>query len=172
MDFDWKSVVKAAAPTIASALGGPLAGMAVTAIGSALGLDKATEQTISARLAGATPDDLLKVKQAEADFAAKMQQMQIDVFALEVKDRESARSLTVGGARTPSVLSWMVIVGTFSLYGWLVIHGNPADLDDVILGRLLGTLDTAFGVVLAYWLGTSFSSKSKDETISKMASGN
>ena len=170
MDFDWKSIVKAAAPTIASALGGPLAGMAVSAIGSALGLDKATEQTIQARLAGATPDDLLKVKQAEAEFAAKMKQMEIDVFALEVRDRESARALTTGGARTPALLSWLVVSGTFLLYGWLVKYGNPSHLDDVILGRLLGTLDTAFGVVLAYWLWTSFSSKSKDETISNMAS--
>ncbi len=55
------------------------------------------------------------------------------------------------------------------MYGYLIVHGNPAQLDDVILGRLLGTLDTSFGIVLAYWLGTSFSSKSKDETISNMA---
>ena len=30
MDFDWKSVVGTVAPTIATALGGPLAGVAVS----------------------------------------------------------------------------------------------------------------------------------------------
>lgn len=171
MDFDWKSVVRAAAPTLATALGGPLAGMAVKAIGDALGLDAATEATLSARLAGASPEDLAKMKQAELDFAAKMAQMRIDVFALEVRDRESARQLTLGGVQTPAALSWIVIVGTLVMYFYLIRFGNPKDLDDVILGRLLGTLDTSFGIVLAYWLGTSFSSKSKDETISQL-SGN
>jgi hypothetical protein len=72
-------------------------------------------------------------------------------------------------ARTPAVLSWIVVIATFVMYGFLLRHGNPAALDDVILGRILGTLDTAFGVVLAFWLGTSFSSRQKDDTIKAMA---
>lgn len=168
-DFDWKGVVKSVAPALGTALLGPLGGLAVSAIGNALGMDAATEADLSARLAGAKSEDLLKIKEAEQDFAAKMKQMDIDVYALEVKDRDSARALTAGGVHTPAVLSWMIITGTFVLYGYLMVHGNPAQLDDVILGRLLGTLDTAFGVVLAYWLGTSFSSRSKDETIQSMA---
>ena len=70
---------------------------------------------------------------------------------------------------TPSVLSWFIILGTFSTYAYLLVNGNPKELDDVILGRILGTLDTAFGIVLAYWLGASRSSHDKDETIKTMA---
>ena len=56
---------------------------------------------------------------------------------------------------TPALLSWVVVVAALAMYAQLLILGNPANLDDVLLGRILGTVDMAFGVVLAYWLGTS-----------------
>ena len=65
----------------------------------------------------------------------------------------------------PAILSGVIVVATFAMYGYLIIHGNPSGLDDIIVGRILGTLDTSFGVVLAYWLGTSKSSHDKDQTI-------
>lgn len=70
----------------------------------------------------------------------------------------------------PAILSALIVCSIFVLYSYLMVNGNPAGLDDVILGRILGTLDTAFGVVLAYWLGTSKSSHDKDVTISQISS--
>lgn len=90
----------------------------------------------------------------------------------ETSDRQSARQLAIGTkAWTPGVLSWFIVLGFFVLNGYLIRFGNPTGLDDVILGRILGTLDTAFGVVLSFWLGTSFSSRNKDDTIQKIATG-
>lgn len=170
MDFDWKKLLGTVAPTLATAAGGPLAGMAVKAIGDALGLNNATVEAVTTALKGASPDDLLKLKQADQAFQSKMAELGVDLAKLEQADRESARDLVKAGAKTPGVLSWLVIIGTFVLYGWLVVNGQPSDkLDDVVLGRILGTLDVAFGVVLNFWLGTSFSSRSKDETIKQMA---
>jgi hypothetical protein len=46
-------------------------------------------------------------------------------------------------------------------------YGKPTGLDDVILGRMLGTIDMAFGLVLSFWLGTSHGSRTKDELLGK-----
>ena len=69
----------------------------------------------------------------------------------------------------PGFLSLAVVFINFTVYAHLLTNGNPTGLDDVILGRIMGTLDTAFGVVLAYWLGTSKSSHDKDVTISRIS---
>lgn len=55
MSFDWKQLVGSVAPTIATALGGPLAGMATKAIASAIGCDEADVEEV---LKDATPNNL------------------------------------------------------------------------------------------------------------------
>lgn len=69
----------------------------------------------------------------------------------------------------PGILTIMVIAGSFGLYVSLILWGNPKSLDDVILGRILGTADMSLGIVLAYWFGSSQGSRSKDETISNLS---
>ena len=57
------------APTIATALGGPLAGVAVKTLSNAIfGHEDATEQQISDAMASATPDQLAAIKKIDADF--------------------------------------------------------------------------------------------------------
>ena len=70
--------------------------------------------------------------------------------------------------KTPALLSWTIIAAVLMIYAHLLLLGQPEALSDIVLGRILGTLDTSFGIVLAYWLGTSRSSHDKDETIKAM----
>ena len=97
--MDWKSIVRTVAPTLATALGGPLAGAAVQALSVALlGRPDGTEQEVAeAVLVGGT-DALLKVKQAEADFAVKMRE-------LDIRDLASARELAKVDYQTPRTLA-------------------------------------------------------------------
>ena len=54
---DWKSIVGTVAPAIATALGGPLAGLGVSAIGKALGLgDGASKEDVAQAVLKATPE--------------------------------------------------------------------------------------------------------------------
>ena len=53
--MDWKSIVSTVAPWIGTARGGPLGGMAVSAIADALGLSDKAEETIKQALSGASP---------------------------------------------------------------------------------------------------------------------
>ncbi|HEY3159805.1 MAG TPA: hypothetical protein VGJ78_12655, partial [Vicinamibacterales bacterium] len=58
-------------------------------------------------------------------------------------------------ARTPAVLSWTIVAATLFLEGWVLIYGVPPGAPDVVVGRVLGTLDVAFITVLTFWLGTA-----------------
>ena len=157
MDFDWKKLIGSVAPSLATALGGPLAGMAVTAIGQVLGVSEPTEEKLATALQIANPEILLKLKQADQDFAKHMASVGVDLAKLEVQDRDSARSLLIQTkARTPAVLSYFVVLVTAAIYSYLVIGDyDKLTISDLVLGRILGTLDMAFGVVLAYWLGSA-----------------
>ena len=80
MKFDWKALVKTVAPVLGTALGGPLAGAATAAITKAvLGSDTATEKDIEAALATASPEILLKLKEADQAFETRMTELGIDV---------------------------------------------------------------------------------------------
>lgn len=156
MSFDWRGLVKTVAPTLATALGGPLAGMAVKHIGDAIGLDQATQETVSAALQGASPETLQKLKQADQDFALKMKALDIDLAKIDADNTASARAMLIQTrARTPAILSWIIIISALGLEGTILFTGLPAKLDDLIVGRILGTLDLALGIVLNFWLGSA-----------------
>jgi hypothetical protein len=168
MDMSW---LKTLAPTVASALGGPLAGMAVTAIGGALGWDDAkVKGMLDAGQLNA--EQLSAVRIAETELKAREVENGFKFAELEVRDRESARNMQVSTkSYTPGALSWVVIVATVVLEGWVLVNGLPSSTNEFVAGRILGTLDMAFGTVLAFWLGTSKSSQVKDATIAAQAAG-
>lgn len=154
-DFDWKAIVRTVAPGIATALGGPLAGMAVKAIGSAIGLDDATEETIAAAIKGATPDDLLKIKQAEQGFQVQMRSLDIDLVKIAAGDRDSARKREADTKDwTPRILAGMIVI-TWGTVQWFILHNVIHDDMRELVMRVLGTLDAALMLVLAYYFGSS-----------------
>jgi hypothetical protein len=167
--MDW---IKDVAPTLASALGGPLAGIAVQAVGSALGWKDATKDDVVKMLSTnqLSPEQAAAVRQAELELKKHESDNGFKFAELEIRDRESARAMQIATKSvTPELLSWAIVIGWFILNGFLIFHGNPVGLDDVLLGRILGTIDTAFGIVIAFWLGTSSGSKDASRTFRAMA---
>lgn len=92
MNFDWKNIVKAVAPTIGTALGGPLAGLGIKALSEALlGKEDGTEAEVAAAVAGANPEQLMAMKKADQDFAIKMKELDIDLDKAFIADTSDAR---------------------------------------------------------------------------------
>lgn len=163
--MDWKALLASVAPTLGTALLGPLGGLAVSAIGDALGMDKASEKDLSARLAGATPDDLLKIKQADQDFEKHMADLGVDLEKVAAGDRDSARKRQMEVKdRTPAVLAGFVTLGFFAILAYMLVKGLPASGNEALL-VMLGALGTAFGSVIAYYYGSSVGSARKDAVI-------
>jgi len=167
--MDWKALVSTVAPWIGTALGGPLGGAAVTAIGSALGLDTKTEDGIKQALAGVTPDQMLALKKADQDFSEQMQALgfkQIaDLESIAAGDRKDARDLLkTTRSLVPAVLSILVTVGFFGLLLGMLL-GVLKVSDSQALLMMLGSLGAGWGMVMAFWFGTTHDSGRKTDML-------
>jgi hypothetical protein len=152
--MDFKPVIQAIskfAPTVATVLGGPLAGTAVTALEGVFGLNKASTEDLAASIAGATPDQQLQLKKMEQDYSLAIEQLQY-------ADTASARSREVAAKdATPKIIAYLVVAMTITGEGWLLVHGAVPGIDQALLGRIMGTLDSALMLVLGYYFGASHS---------------
>jgi hypothetical protein len=164
------NLVRTVAPSIASAVGGPLAGMATRAISDALlGKPDGTEQELEKAVASATPEQLLALKKAEQEFAVKMRELDIDLERISNEDRDSARNREVSLRDwTPRVLAGLITVGYFGVLFWMLRFGLPNTGSSEALLVMLGALGTAWGGVVAYYFGSSAGSKEKTEAMNRM----
>lgn len=176
MSWDWKGTLSTVAPMLATAYGTPLAGMATRTILSALGIvpsPKATEednqQLISDKLQNTTPAEFLAIKNAEYQFKKDMKSLDVDLDKIAAGDRESARKMqTETRSWALPVLATVVTVGFFGILlgvmkGYLSVKESP----EVLL--LIGSLGTAFGMVMQFHFGSSSGSQRKDATIQNLS---
>jgi len=163
------NLVKTVAPSLATAVGGPLAGMATRAISDALlGKPDGTEDELIDAAAKATPDQLLALKKAEQEFAVRMRELEIDLQRIDAADRSSAREREVKtGDWTPKALAGAVTLGFFGVLGYMIAYGLPTQGGEALL-VMLGTLGTAWGGIVSYYFGSSAGSKEKSEAMSRM----
>jgi hypothetical protein len=164
------SIVRTVAPTIASAIGGPLAGMAVRTISDALlGKPDGTEEELAQAALAATPEQLLALKKAEQDFIVQMRELDIDLERIGNQDRDSARNREIKlKDATPKVLAAIITVGYFGVLFWMLNYGLPVNGGSEAMLVMLGTLGTAWGGIVAYYFGSSAGSRDKNETINRM----
>jgi hypothetical protein len=126
-------------------------------------------EAMSAAVAGATPEQILALKQADNDFALKMQslgfQHETELEQLAVSDRNSARQreMTVRD-RIPAILAIGVTVGFFGILLYMLKAGLPNDGREPLL-LMLGSLGAGWTSVMAYYFGSSAGSAKKDDTI-------
>jgi hypothetical protein len=171
--MDWKAIVSTVAPWIGTALGGPLGGLAVEAAAKALGLNEKTADAVKTAISGATPEQMLALKQADQAFSLQMQELgfkQIkDLEAIAADDRKDARAMQIAvRSWVPAALSIAVTVGYFAiLIGMMLGTFKVSDSQALLL--MLGSLSTAWGVVMAFWFGTTSDSGRKTELLAQSA---
>jgi len=166
--MDWKKLgglIEAIAPTIATALGGPLAGMATRAISGALfGHQDGTVDDIQTALLNATPDQLSALKKIDADFKVQMKQLDINLEQIAEQDRDSARHMQIETRDwIPRVLA-VLIVGGFAIITGLKMSGWST-VNDPSMSELLTTLRDGVILILSFFFGSSSGSQKKDQMI-------
>ena len=165
------TIIKTVAPWLGAALGGPLGSLAATTACEALGLSDKTTEGLKAALSGASQADLLALKKADQDFASNMQALgfksQADLEGIAAADRSSARDMQKATRSwVPAALSVIVTLGFFGiLSGMLAGVLRLNDSEAMLL--MLGSLTTGWGAVMAYWLGSTSSSATKTDIISR-----
>ena len=117
-----KGVLGAVAPTIGSALGGPMGNMAMGMVAQALGCKNETK-SIDKAVQDATPEQLSELKKIDNDFDVKMKELDIDLFALETADIQDARG-KFSKDWTARIMG-IVVVGGFMGYIFLVTLQPP-----------------------------------------------
>ena len=87
-----KNLIGAVAPTIGTALGGPMGNMAANMVADVLGCDPAPKK-IEKAMESATPEQLVELKKMDTEFDVKMKELDVDLFALETADIQNARGM-------------------------------------------------------------------------------
>jgi hypothetical protein len=155
-------VLEQIAPTVATALGGPLAGMAVAAVSKALDIEPEKVQDVI-QAGKLTAEQVAGLKQAEMDLQKQAAELNLDFAKLAAGDRDSARKMqTSVHSWLPPVLALGVTWGFFGILVALMLgytHQN-AEID-----IMLGSLGTAWTGVIAFYFGSSASSQSKDKLL-------
>jgi len=157
--MDWLAKL---VPTIATCLGGPLAGLAVTAVSKALGIDEDKVQNVidNGKL---NAEQIASLKQAEIELQQQAQELGLNFEQLAVQDRASARDLQKETKSfIPPVLSVLVTLGFFGILAGLM-SGKIMTSDALML--MLGSLGTAWTGIIAFYFGSSASSQAKDQMI-------
>jgi hypothetical protein len=167
MNTDWKEIVKNIAPVIASVLGGPLAGTAVSAVSSAiLGKPDGTDGEINSAISVGGPDMLLKLKQADNDFKIKMKELDIDIEQINQQDRASARQREIAVKdKTPKVLAFMIVIGFMAMS--VGVLSGFAKVETVLAGTIIGYISAKAELVLTYYFGSSAGSNRKTELMNQ-----
>jgi hypothetical protein len=160
--MDW---LKQIAPTIATAMGGPLAGMAVSAISKAIGVDedKVSDLIKDNKL---TADQIAQVKIAEIELQKQAQELGLNFAKLEVDDRKSAREMqATTRSIVPPVLAGLVTLGFFGILIMMLL--GKVDSNNPAILMMLGSLGTAWTGIIAYYFGSSAGSQAKTDLLSK-----
>lgn len=159
--MDW---LKTIAPTVATALGGPLAGMAVSAIAKAIGCspDEVQDVISSGKL---TAEQVASIQLAELELKKQAQSMNLDFAKLIAEDKKSARDMQIATKSwIPPVMALGVTCGFFGiLFGLMYGQIQHAPQIDI----MLGSLGTAWTGIISFYFGSSAGSQAKTELLSK-----
>lgn len=174
--MNWLDTLKKLAPTVASAIGGPLEGVAVTAIGELLGISEPSQDKIKVAIENATltGEQISGLRQLELKLKAEEEERGFRYAELEFKNVDSARERdkeivkTTGHnyrADTMYVLAVLVICGlVFLIWKDQDVNEYLKGIITLVLGRFLGYLDNIYN----FEFGTTRVNRAKDETINQL----
>ena len=168
---NWKDTLLGIAPTIATALGGPLAGIAISAVGKVLGIDNATTELVADVINNGklTPEQITEIKKLEMQYQNDEAERGFKYADLAFKDRDSARINNVAGGVQMHLfyMSLVLLIVTLGAELAVLFIGYPNTLPDIVVGRVLGLMDAVAMMVLAYWYGTTNGSAQKTSLLSQ-----
>ena len=156
------NLLKGIAPTLATAVAGPLGGAAISAIASRLGVGDSVEAVAKA-IAG------------DPAAAQKLQELELEFAKLDNEDRASARAMQIAALQQDDWLAKnfiYIFTATWSIFAMtyfaFVTFGTVAEsgirMADTILGVLIGTVLTGF---FNFFFGSSKGSKDKTDALAK-----
>lgn len=161
--MNWQDILKSIAPTVASAMLGPMGGMAISAIGSILGVDNATQDKIKDVIAKGqlTNDQLAELQTLEMKYKDLEAERGFKFTELEFKDKDSARNMQIAThSKMPAILTILVTIGFFGTLGMLFFFPELKDNQTVLV--MIGQLSGGWMACLTFYVGTTYGSNNKN----------
>ena len=159
--MSWKETLGAIAPTLATALGGPLAGAATKFIASSLlGDEGANIEDIETAVLGASPEQLAQLKSIDKEFKISMEKLGVDVFKLEVADKGNARENNKGSYMPAALSLGLTFIVGVLLYALFYIEPPEGAREPLLI--VLGMVVKEWSNSMHYWFGTTRSSSDKN----------
>lgn len=173
------SFIKKAAPWIGTILSAtvpgaaPFVSVASKLLSTGLGTTVASNpQAVKDAIteAMASPEQLATLKTIDDNFATQMKAMGIqsieDLAKISADDMANARGREIALRDWyPKVLASVVVIACLVGEGLYFRYGAPSNASPELIGRILGTLDSALMLVLAYYFGSSMGSDRKTELL-------
>ena len=132
---NFTDVLKTVAPTIATVLGGPLAGMAVSVLGEIFGISEPTQEKITDMFQNGqmSGEQIVLLRTAEMNLKIKLKELDIKLEELEVQDRSSARGREVStNSKTTPALAWIIVCAFIGMV--YTVMFSETKIDDVLTG--------------------------------------
>lgn len=164
-------------PSIASWIFGDSTGKAVEAVTGAARQVFGTDDPVQleAAIAAAIPAQALEFKRIVLEAEGQERERRHQEMLAALADVQSARQQTVDLAKAGSAIAWgaplvsALAVLVFAGFVYLLfVRVLPPEMKDALM-LLAGTAAGGFTTTLAYWLGSSAGSASKDATLSAIA---
>ena len=150
----FKNIIGAVAPTLGTAIGGPMGGMAANMIADVLGVPN-DQKSIETAIQNATPEQMLELKKAEQAFEVQMKELDVDVFKLETQDKQNARSM-FSKDWTARIIG-LFTIGGFLGYIFLVTLQPPEQNSEALINLVLGYLGGLASAIISFYFGASHS---------------
>jgi predicted CDP-diglyceride synthetase/phosphatidate cytidylyltransferase len=151
------NLLKTLAPTLATAVAGPLGGVAITALASKFGVSD-TVSAVAEAIAG------------DPQAAQKLREMEFEYAKLTAADLSNARAMHIAAMQSDDpfvrrftyyfIAAWTTFAVIFvPCVVFLPIPADNVRFADTIIGFLLGTVIAS---TFSFLLGSSFGSRAKD----------
>lgn len=117
-----------------------------------------------------------KIQELVISQQTQLAQLAEEKYEAQLKDIDSARQMQISALKQESwfaknyihILSSIITIGFFGLLWYMVKFDVPAANKDM-LNIMLGSLGTAWITCVAFYFGSSSSSKTKDDTIKQLS---
>lgn len=174
-----KTIAKYGAPLLGTAIGGPAGGAIASIIASEFGGNVDDTPDLIQKIIS-DPNAAAKILEIQNNAKVQLQQIAMQMAENDLKydtqqkeiDFQNTKNARETNAITksimPEMMSFIIMVGFFGCIYWVAAF--PQDQDDAqVLYMLLGTMSTAFGSVINYWLGSSSDSRNKTNLLNRRA---
>ncbi|GAB6045084.1 hypothetical protein JCM11957_06820 [Caminibacter profundus] len=120
-----------------------------------------------------TKEDLQKLK----EFEIKNKELILQKLQMYLADKQNAREMNTNLSTNenvpivkkiyPEILATIVVIATFVMFYLSVSENLTGERKEVVM-LLLGMLNTALGMVLSFYFGSSIGSKDKDAVLARI----